>query len=561
MKLYALWSPNTYSITFVPNDAAITDSSYTQSAHCDSVIKLYKNRYQKSGFSFRGWTVHPDSQKYIGDEATLTMDTTNSTFYAQWTAKPIHNITATADSGVTLSPSGTLSIIEGESQTYSFVAKPDFLLSVVQVDGSENASAKASGTYTFENVDTAHQLSVTSIKKRFSLSYSIEADVGTVTGSIDAVPAGPQIDAGTTVKLTAPPDNGYNFLRWVKIDGPTKDTIGTANTLSYTVTGETVLKAVYAKNYAPVITLVGADTVTLVSGNSYNDSGVIAIDEWDGTLTDSVSIDTESVDIYIPGIYTVTYSVKDRSGSEAIKKRFVKVVGWKITPTTLVDPDGNTYTTVPIGNQLWTVQNLNTTKYRNGDSIPHVTDDGAWNALTTPGYCYYNNSTDPAEQKEWGAWYNWYTVVDTHGLAPEGWRVPTNDDWVELEQFLIDRGYAWGGGDKIAKALAAQYGWDSEYYDDPDYFSGLIYEDMSQNNESGFSALGGGCRYGNGGGGGGGGGRGFIGCWWSSSQDNDQDPYSRFLQYDRSTLDTYKSDKSSGFSVRLVKVAKGTVVY
>src|SRR5665648_1280732 len=56
---------------------------------------------------------------------------------------------------------------------------------------------------------------------------------------------------------------------------------------------------------------------------------------------------------------------------------------------TVTDIDGNVYHTVTIGTQVWMVENLKTTKYRNGDLIPNVTDGTAWNNLTTGAQCNY----------------------------------------------------------------------------------------------------------------------------------------------------------------------------
>lgn len=53
--------------------------------------------------------------------------------------------------------------------------------------------------------------------------------------------------------------------------------------------------------------------------------------------------------------------------------------------------DGQAYKTVKIGTQVWTVENLCETKYRDLSTIPTVTDGGAWIALTTGAKCAYNN--------------------------------------------------------------------------------------------------------------------------------------------------------------------------
>ena len=57
----------------------------------------------------------------------------------------------------------------------------------------------------------------------------------------------------------------------------------------------------------------------------------------------------------------------------------------------ITDYDGNIYTSIQIGTQVWLVENLRTTHFRDGTLIPEVTDDSEWRDLTTPGLCAYNN--------------------------------------------------------------------------------------------------------------------------------------------------------------------------
>jgi uncharacterized protein (TIGR02145 family) len=99
---------------------------------------------------------------------------------------------------------------------------------------------------------------------------------------------------------------------------------------------------------------------------------------------------------------------------------------------TVVDIDGNEYETVQIGDQCWLAENLKVTHYRNGDSIPNLTH--GWSGTSSGAYCNYNN--DSANVAIYGRLYNGYAVIDGRGLAPEGWHVPTDDEWKQLEMFL-----------------------------------------------------------------------------------------------------------------------------
>ncbi len=212
---------------------------------------------------------------------------------------------------------------------------------------------------------------------------------------------------------------------------------------------------------------------------------------------------------------------------------------------TVKDADGNVYTTVKIGNQIWTVENLRTTKFDDGSEIPLVTDSAAWRSLTTPGYCWYDNDTN--NKGKYGALYNWYTV-DTKKLAPAGWHVPSDSEWTVLENYLIANGYNWDGtttGNKIAKSMAARTYWIASTS------TGAIGNDFTANNRSGFSALPGGCRedyeghfrY-----------IGQVGHWWSASVWRALNTYTRSLDDVNDFLFKYDmSTKSHGLSVRLVR--------
>ena len=88
------------------------------------------------------------------------------------------------------------------------------------------------------------------------------------------------------------------------------------------------------------------------------------------------------------------------------------------------DIDGNEYKTIQIGTQEWMAENLKTTKYNDGNSIPNVTDIIEWSNLTTGAYCWYNNDA-AANKATYGALYNWF-AVNTDKLCPTNWHVPSD---------------------------------------------------------------------------------------------------------------------------------------
>ena len=137
------------------------------------------------------------------------------------------------------------------------------------------------------------------------------------------------------------------------------------------------------------------------------------------------------------------------------------------------DVDGNTYSSITINSKQWMKENLNVSKYRNGDVIPEVTDITQWDDLTTGAWCYYANDT--ANGTTYGKLYNWYAVNDPRGLAPAGWHIPTDQEWTSLTTFL--------GGASVAGSKMRDTGglWSA---------SG-----QPATNQAGFSALPGGYSY------------------------------------------------------------------
>ena len=130
-----------------------------------------------------------------------------------------------------------------------------------------------------------------------------------------------------------------------------------------------------------------------------------------------------------------------------------------LTVDTVTDIDGNVYETVGIGDQVWMVGNLKTTRLNDGQIIQYEPDNLDWANLRTPGYCWPNN--DLENKDDFGALYNWY-AVDTGKLAPIGWHVPTEDEWKILTDTLGGESVA---GDKL-KEIGFTTCWAGQRTDD-----------------------------------------------------------------------------------------------
>jgi uncharacterized protein (TIGR02145 family) len=144
------------------------------------------------------------------------------------------------------------------------------------------------------------------------------------------------------------------------------------------------------------------------------------------------------------------------------------------------------------GDQVWTLENADVVTYRDGTPIPEVTSDTDWGNLTTGAWAHYNNDTSNPRI------YNGYAVMGIHDSAslldetlrkefsPEGWHVPTDEEWIILENQLIANGYNYDGsttGDKLGKSMASTTGWNNNTE------TGNVGQNQSTNNSSGFNAF------------------------------------------------------------------------
>lgn len=187
------------------------------------------------------------------------------------------------------------------------------------------------------------------------------------------------------------------------------------------------------------------------------------------------------------------------------------------------EPVAEDYKTVKIGKALWTTQNLDVNTYRNGDSIPQVKSPEAWSKLKTGAWCYFENKEEYGAK--YGKLYNWYAVNDPRGLAPEGFHIPSDKEWLQLSADLEE---------EVGAQLKAKKGWK---------------ENKTANNATGFSALPGGYRYGVGP---------FIhegtlACFWSSTPSKNEKAWGRTLKYDFVDMGRDDGSMGSGLSVRCIK--------
>ncbi len=222
---------------------------------------------------------------------------------------------------------------------------------------------------------------------------------------------------------------------------------------------------------------------------------------------------------------------------------------------TITDYDGNIYYAKKIGDQWWMVNNLKSTHYSDGTEILIVENRSAWDVLgkDDKAYCYYNNNEND-EASIYGTLYTWAAAMNgeisnddnpsvIQGVCPDGWHLPSDSEWKELEMYLgmvqadVDKiGYR--GLNEGSKLASSQNLW----------AAGSLVNDTTFGT-SGFNALpGGGRRYN--------GTFGHLGDnanFWSATEKDSSVAWGRHLYSEYSASHRYSNVKSDGFSVRCVK--------
>ena len=193
------------------------------------------------------------------------------------------------------------------------------------------------------------------------------------------------------------------------------------------------------------------------------------------------------------------------------------------------DIEGHNYTTIILENgQEWMAENLKTTRFSNGDSIPHKVENMSWQNSLSAAYSYYNEETEL--QSIYGNIYNWYVTIDERNVCPIAWHVPTDNEWTNFTDLFGGNGAA-GGKMKVQDTL---------FWKSPN---------LGATNECLFSGLPAGCRYDGGN---------FANnekyaYWWSSTQLDNQLSWFRSASYVSDNLIKNYATKETGYSIRCIK--------
>jgi uncharacterized protein (TIGR02145 family) len=221
--------------------------------------------------------------------------------------------------------------------------------------------------------------------------------------------------------------------------------------------------------------------------------------------------------------------------------------GAAIENNTISDIEGNTYHIKLIGSQVWMTENLKTTKYPDGSSIPLVTEQTDWGLLSpnSIAYCWYNNNI--ANKDLYGSLYTWTAATKgvasnstpgkVQGVCPTGWHLPSMPEWELLVEYL--------GGENAAANKMKESG--DLHWKIPPNSSG--FSPNVSTNESGFTALPGGYRDG----------RGVFstsgieGYWWSSFHETYRQINASMFTIENRGIRYNSQEKIFGCSVRCLR--------
>ncbi len=204
------------------------------------------------------------------------------------------------------------------------------------------------------------------------------------------------------------------------------------------------------------------------------------------------------------------------------------------------DYDGNIYNTVLIDSMCWMQENLRTTHYADGTTLLDGTNAGDISGDYISKY-YFDFNNDTANTTIYGKLYTWAAMMNgasgsssvpsgIQGVCPNGWHVPSDDEWTDLTDYF--------GGLTIAGGKLKEAG--TEHWSSPN---------TGASNESGFTALPGGYRYSVGSFGG----LGHFAEFWTSTESINNTSWFRTLYFQSNSVIRGNDTKAFGFSVRCIK--------
>jgi uncharacterized protein (TIGR02145 family) len=287
-----------------------------------------------------------------------------------------------------------------------------------------------------------------------------------------------------------------------------------------------------------ITTAVSGGTIASDGGAKIIEDGVCWSTSLNPSITDDKTVDRADSAKFISSLSGLTagttYHLRAYATNSVGTAYGVDTSFTTYNSNAITDIDGNYYNIVAIGSQVWMAENLKTTRFNDGTPIPLVTVDSVWAALFSPGYCWYANA-EAAIKDTYGALYNYFVLdpANNNTICPTGWHVPTDTEWHALvlnldPNAVLDSPESTTAGGKLKSTK---------------HWGHL---NNGSTNETGFTALPGGCRYSTGVYGL----LGIIGSWWAITADS---PSDRALDSGTNNVYRSKSNWQAASSVRCIK--------
>jgi len=161
--------PQTFTVTF--NAKGRTGSRSPQPFTEGVPQALYPNLFDKPGWMFKNWNTMANGNGTTYQNGQTITVSGNMTLFAQWEELLPNEyvITASCTAGGNIEPKGSIKVIEGSNQTFTFSANVDFEIDQALIDGVHNETAKKNGYHTFSNIKANHTIHVT-FKPRVSVT-------------------------------------------------------------------------------------------------------------------------------------------------------------------------------------------------------------------------------------------------------------------------------------------------------------------------------------------------------------------------------------------------------
>ena len=238
-----------------------------------------------SNSTFTGW-----GGVCSGTANTCTVNVNGSQSVTAIFALKTFTLTASAGSNGTISPSGSVTVNYGGSQTYAITPAAGFNVAKVLVDG---VSVGAVTSYTFSSVTANHTLSATFAAITSADAYTLSiSKIGDGQGNVSNNPGGKTFKKGTKVTLTASPSANSFFSEW---GGACS---GTASTCTVTMnTNKTATASFSLKKYG-ITALAGPNGFIAPEGTttvSYGTNQTYNIQAASGYQISEVKVDGVSV--------------------------------------------------------------------------------------------------------------------------------------------------------------------------------------------------------------------------------------------------------------------------